>query len=165
MQQRFGIYINSGTAKNGNGLPQDCAASVMTEVCENRLDRRLSGGGTEIISGEPVQSSFLGVFVTKAIFLRMANFTHGSIQGQPFVQLRVSFPAHECAPESPVTSFTSNSRAGPICHAAGQRSAPAAPASACARSSGPNPLGSTPTKPFGLDSYNRLDLDKQFWRR
>lgn len=117
----------------------------MTEVCENRLDRRLSGGGSEIVSGEPVQPSFLGVFVTKAIFLRMTNFNHKSIQGQPFVELRVSFPAHERAPQSPVTSFTSNSRAGPICQAAGQRSAPTAPVSACARSSGPNLLGSTPT--------------------
>lgn len=126
-------------------MPQDCAASVMTEVFENRLDRRLSGGGSEIISGEPVQPSFLGVFVTKAIFVRTTNFNHRSIQGQPFVQLRMSFPAHKRAPNSPVSSITSNSRVGSICHAAGQRPAPAPPASACACSSGPNPLGSTPT--------------------
>lgn len=123
----------------------DCAASVMTEVCENRLDRRLSGGGNEIVSGEPVRPSFLEVFVTKVIFLRTTNFNHRSIQGQPFVELRVSFPAHKRALQLPVTSFTSNSRARPICHAAGQRSAPAAPVFACAHSSGPNPLGSSPT--------------------
>jgi len=122
----------------------------MTEVCENRLDRRLSGAGSEIVSGEPVQPSFLGVFVTKATSLSITTFNHRSTQGQPLVQLRVSFPACERAPESPVTSFTSGSRAGPTCHAAGQRSAPAATASSWARSSGANPLDPTLAKSPGL---------------
>lgn len=46
LQQRFGIKVNSGTAKKGNRLPGDCAAAVMTEVWEKRRDGRLLQDGT-----------------------------------------------------------------------------------------------------------------------
>lgn len=56
---------SGGTARNGNGLPRDCAASNDTGLGEQA---RQAAGGSEIVSGEPVQPSFLGVFVRKAIF-------------------------------------------------------------------------------------------------
>lgn len=72
LQQRFDIRVNSG-AEWQDSQEREWLAPGLCCLCNDtglgEQARQASPGGSEIVSGEPVQPSFLGVVVRKAIFL------------------------------------------------------------------------------------------------